>query len=81
MVDDFQQLRYTDASNGLTLTYNLYIPKDYDPAETYPLVLFMHDLGVTSINPYTTLVQGLGAVIWASPAEQAKHPAFVLAPQ
>jgi predicted peptidase len=45
------------------------------------MVLFMHDLGVTNINPYTTLVQGLGATVWASPTEQAKHPAFVLAPQ
>ena len=28
-----------------------------------------------------TLIQGLGAVIWASPSEQAKHESFVLAPQ
>jgi predicted peptidase len=35
----------------------------------------------TNINPYMTLVQGLGATVWASSEEQAKHPTFVLAPQ
>jgi predicted peptidase len=46
-----------------------------------PLVLFMHDAGATSIIVDTTLVQGLGAISWASPADQARHPAIVLAPQ
>lgn len=81
IVDDFRQFKYTDPVTGLTLNYNLYIPKNYDPAKKYPMVLFMHDLGVTNIDPYTTLVQGLGAISFASPADQAKHPAFVLAPQ
>jgi predicted peptidase len=29
----------------------------------------------------TTLTQGIGAVIWATPSEQAKHESFVLVPQ
>ena len=81
IVDDFQQFKFTDPVTGLVLWYNLFIPKGYNPNTKYPLVLFMHDLGVTNINPYTTLVQGLGATVWASSEEQAKHPAFVLAPQ
>jgi predicted peptidase len=81
IVDDFQQFKFTDPVTGLVLPYNLFIPKGYKPDTQYPMVLFMHDLGVTNINPYTTLVQGLGATVWASPEEQAKHPAFVLAPQ
>ena len=43
--------------------------------------LFIHDAGVTSAETKTTLIQGLGAVIWATPSEQAKHECFVLAPQ
>lgn len=81
IVDDFQQFRFTDPETGLALSYNLYIPKDYDPKTEYPLVLFMHDAGVTGTNPLRTLEQGLGAVAFASPEDQAKHPAFVLAPQ
>jgi len=43
--------------------------------------MFIHDAGVTSADTKTTLVQGLGAVVWAAPEEQAKHECFVLAPQ
>ena len=81
IVDDFRQFTYVDAETGLSLTYNLYIPKNYDPHKRYPLVLFMHDYGVTGTNPLRTLEQGLGAVSFASPEYQARHPAFVLAPQ
>lgn len=41
----------------------------------------MHDAGATSDVTRTTLYQGLGAVCWASPEDQAKRPCFVLAPQ
>jgi predicted peptidase len=82
IVDDFQQLNFTDPNyNNETLMYNLYVPKDYDQSKSYPMVLFMPDASATSTDPIRTLVQGLGAVIWASPSEQAKHEAFVLAPQ
>lgn len=81
IMDDFQQFRFNDPVTGLALTYNLYIPKNYDPHKKYPLLLFMHDLGVTGLNPYATLAQGLGAIAFASAEDQAKHPAFILAPQ
>lgn len=73
IVDDFRQFRFTDPETGLILNYNLFIPKNYDPATAYPLVLFMHDAGVTGTNPLRTLEQGLGAVSFASPADQARH--------
>ncbi|WP_240980620.1 alpha/beta hydrolase-fold protein [Streptomyces sp. Z423-1] len=41
----------------------------------------MHDAAVLSSDPLTTLVQGNGATCWASPQDQARRPAFVLAPQ
>lgn len=82
VVEDFQQATFHDpAQNGAPLAYNLYIPKDYNPEKRYPLVLFMHDAGAVSPDVKTTLVQGLGAITFASPEWQAEHPCFVLAPQ
>jgi predicted peptidase len=81
VVDDFKQFEYKDSTTGETLKYNLFIPKNYDKSKPYPLVLFMHDAGATSTVTTTTLIQGLGAVSWASPSDQAKHESFVLAPQ
>lgn len=79
-VDDFKPFTFNDTKSGETLAYNLFTPRDYDPKKSYPLVLFMHDAGANSTAVDTTLVQGLGAVIWASAEEQAKRPCFVLAP-
>jgi len=81
IVDDFKQFEYKDPKTKEILKYNLFIPKNYDKSKSYPLVLFMHDAGATSPVTTTTLVQGLGAVVWASPSDQAKHESFVLAPQ
>lgn len=81
VAEDFRQLTYKDTKTGVTLRYNLYIPKDYNPAVRYPLVLFMHDASGANQTDNYTLLQGNGATVWATPGEQAKHPAFVLAPQ
>jgi predicted peptidase len=75
VVEDFQQHEYKG------IPYNIFIPKDYDEKKRYPLVMFIADASANSDDPFLPLVQGLGAVIWATPEEQAKHPAFVLAPQ
>ena len=80
IVDDFKQVEFKDPATGLSLKYNLYIPKNYDKNKSYPMVLFMHYASVTGRETTATLTQGLGAVIWASPEEQAKHECFVLAP-
>lgn len=81
VVDDFVQKEFRDAQTGDTLAYNIYIPQDRDPAAALPIVLFMHDAGNTSPVADTTLVQGLGAVSWAGPEDQARNPAIILAPQ
>ncbi|GAA2703454.1 alpha/beta hydrolase-fold protein [Actinoplanes palleronii] len=81
IVDDFKQLSFADPATGQTLPYNLFVPKGYDPAKAYPLVLYLHGASVAGAGAKGALVQGLGAVAWASPADQAKNPAFVLAPQ
>lgn len=81
IVDDFRALEFHDAKTGKMLRYNLFAPKHYDANRSYPLVLFMHDAGATGTMTRNTLYQGLGAVVWASPEDQANRPCFVLAPQ
>lgn len=81
VVDEFRQLTFTDPDSGKLLRYNLFVPRGHDAAKSYPLVLFMHDAGATSDVTRSTLLQGLGAVAWADPREQARRPCFVLAPQ
>jgi predicted peptidase len=56
--------------------YNLYVPMNYDKNKSYPMVLFMHDASVNSPEHDRTLIRGLGAVVWASPEDQSKHPAL-----
>lgn len=81
ILDEFEQRVWNDPETGDTLPYNLLVPKGYDPSGSYPLVNFMHDAGATSDDPLFTLKQGLGAIAWASPEDQANRPCFVLAPQ
>ncbi len=81
VVDDFRQFYYTDKETGGTLLYNLYTPENYDKTKSYPMVLFIHDASVVGDNIFATLEHCYGASIWATPAEQAKHECFVLAPQ
>lgn len=81
IADDFKQFEFKDSKTGKSLKYNLYVPQNYDKTKSYPMVLFMHDASVTGDQTIATLSQGNGATVWASPSEQAKHPAFVLAPQ
>lgn len=75
LVDDFVQKEFKG------ILYNLYIPKNYDAAKRYPLVLFIPDASANGGDVFLTLVQGIGATCWVTPEEQAKHPCFVLAPQ
>ena len=62
-------------------SYNLYIPKDYDPKKKYPLVQFIHDAGACGKDTRLALAQGRGALVWVSPELQKEHPCFVFVPQ
>lgn len=81
VADDFKQEEFVSPYTGQVLPYNIYLPKNYDPAKSYPLVLFIHDAGVAS-GPIThTLYQGNGATSWAEPEAQARHECIVVAPE
>ena len=65
------------------MPYRLFIPRDYDPRRSYPLVVYLHGSGglgsdnlkqISSANAY-------GPRFFMSQAVQSKHPALILAPQ
>jgi predicted peptidase len=60
MAPKFQTLKFDDKITGKTMTYNLYIPEDYDQRKSYPLVLFMADASTTGKGAEAPLKQGYG---------------------
>lgn len=80
LVDKYKVFTYDDAETGRSIEYNLYIPENYDPAQEYPMVLFMGDSTTTGRGAEYQLTQGWGGLIWAAESEQEKHPCFVVVP-
>lgn len=76
----FKQLSYTDKKTGVTLKYNLFVPKNYNKKTAYPLLTFIPDDSVTGQSTSTGITQGYGGSIWATDSEQKKHASFVLVP-
>jgi len=78
IVDTFE--RRTIDSNGLTMSYGLFVPENYDSNVSYPLVMAAHGAGERGTDLRNLPPHRL-ATSWADPANQANHPAFVFAPQ
>jgi predicted peptidase len=77
--DDFEPRRFT-ASDGAAMSYRLFIPKDYDPERSYPLVLHLHG-GQKRGNDNRRQATLPGARGWLREEIQAENPCFVVAPQ
>ncbi|MDC7242232.1 MAG: hypothetical protein PQJ50_17895 [Spirochaetales bacterium] len=71
---------FYDYKSGESLEYSLFTPEDYNPEKSYPLVLFVHDRGVCTLEGRKGLEQGVGGVIWSWEEEQKRHECFVLVP-
>jgi len=69
----------TFEGGDLQLPYRLLMPKDYDPKQKYPLVVFLHGAGERGADNKMQLVHGMND--FASDEVMAKYPAFVVAPQ
>lgn len=76
----FKVLSFKDAETGLTMEYNLFIPKDYDKSKKYPLVQFIADASTVGRGVEAPLMQGYGGIIWATEESQKENPSFVLVP-
>jgi predicted peptidase len=70
-------------AKGEQMPYRLFTPARLESGRTYPLVVFLHGAGGSGADNALQL-QGanvFGALAWALPEHQKRHPAFVLAPQ
>ncbi len=78
----FEAKIYKD-SEGRTMPYRQFVPANYDKNKKYPLVLWLHGAGARGSDNEKQITEGntLGATIWTKPENQAKYPAFVVAPQ
>ena len=81
IIDRFETLSYTNPATGHTMPYNIFLPDNYDPSGSYPLLFFVSDASANIDNDRTPLFQGTGAVIFAKDRDQRMHEAIVLAPQ
>lgn len=81
VLQDFELLEYTDPETGCTLPYSIYLPENYDESKEYPLVFFVADASANGDDPTRNLTQGNGAIVWATPEEQAKNECIVVSPQ
>ena len=78
IVDDFG--KYEITNDGFTMSYRLFEPVTNE-GESYPLVIFLHGAGERGNDNELQLRGNRGALTWADPEFQSKHPAYVVAPQ
>lgn len=78
--DQYELLTFTDPETGAELQYQLFTPADCDPEGEYPLVMFIPDSRAPGRDASYVLSIGWGGVVWATAAEQEKHPCFVMIP-
>ncbi|MBQ8719476.1 MAG: prolyl oligopeptidase family serine peptidase [Clostridia bacterium] len=71
-------LQFT-ASNGVTLPYRLYVPSDYDPSRSYPVLLMMHGSGDRG-NDNISQIQSMVPQVFSQTASPVLD-AIVVAPQ
>jgi len=79
---DFVARIFTNSS-GIDMPYRLFIPKDYDTAASYPIIMYLHGGGGAGVDNIKQITGGNtnGAHVWVTSENQAKYAAFVVAPQ
>ena len=80
--EDLFDAREFDAGEGFseTLLYRIYVPADYDPDRSYPLVLFLHGAGERGSDNQKQLTVGMMQHYFTEENMQ-KYPAILVAPQ
>ena len=68
------------AAYGKTIPYRLFIPKDYNEENQYPLVLTLHGFGKRGIDNEAQ-IDGSLAKVWAQESTQEIYPNIVVSPQ
>jgi predicted peptidase len=70
-------------SGTQSMPYRVFVPKNYDRTKRYPLVLWLHGSGGVGKDNRKQISQAstVGTHTWTTNENQAKYPAFVVAPQ
>lgn len=68
------------ASNGIVLPYQIYIPDDMDSSKKYPVVLFMHGLGSVGTTG-NHIYQATAQIVSNIPESKYKNDVIMIAPQ
>ncbi len=71
-------LRTLKAGEGAGRKYSVFLPNDFDPAKTYPVVLFLHGSGERGSDGIASAQIGLGAIIAKDPVQ---FPIIAVFPQ
>jgi predicted peptidase len=74
----FEKHEWIPAS-GDTVKYRLLLPENYDPRQSYPLILFLHGAGERGNDNVSQLVHG--AQLFLNPKVRKDYPAIVVFPQ
>ncbi|MBE6543416.1 MAG: hypothetical protein E7675_03370 [Ruminococcaceae bacterium] len=69
------------SSKGTKLPYRLFVPADYDPNKSYPLVLSLHGAGEAGSDNEHVFKGGSILQRLLTTEEQKAHPCLILAPQ
>jgi predicted peptidase len=70
---------YRDAK-GEELPYRIFVPRNYDAKQSYPLIVFLHGAGERG-NDNTSQLAHADVLRFVSDKVQAQHPCFLIAPQ
>lgn len=81
-VDGFAARVYRNA-RAQSMPYRLFTPNGYNRQAKYPLILWLHGSGSVGTDNLKQISSASfrGTHLWTQPQNQAKYPAFVLAPQ
>ena len=81
-VDGFLARTYKGAA-GASMPYRLFIPDAAVRLRAVPLIVYLHGAGGAGTDNLRQITGGntAGTHVWTAPEMQARHPAFVVAPQ
>ena len=82
VVDGFAARTFVGA-NDLRMPYRLFVPGAQQRVRPLPIVIYLHGSGGIGTDNLRQISGGNtnGTHVWVSPQAQARHPAFVMAPQ
>jgi len=82
VVDGFAA-RTFQSKSGASLPYRLFVPSIAVRSERLPMVVYLHGAAGAGTDNVSQISGGnsRGTHLWAEPSIQARHPAYVIAPQ